>query len=204
MTAGEVETFLAIVERDRAARCNAILRDARERAAALVAEARREARRRVATAVDDDRARSRQRTEAARAELMTRERQLEREVAAKLLARGWERLHALLLERWQVPEDRARWVEGLVADARRLLPHEIWRIQHPSGFAELDRLERTAHEASGAAPALEADPGIEAGLRIHARGATLDGTLDGLLADRRRVEGRLLRELSRGGNGGRG
>ncbi len=201
MTGSEVETFLGIVERDRAARCELILRDARERAAALLAEARRDARHRVSTAVADDRARGRRRIEAARAELMTRERQLGQDVATKLLARGWEQLRAALLARWQQPQGRALWVEALLADAARLLPHGSWRIQYPPGLSELAPLGRTAAEASGAAPELEPDPDIAAGLRVHIAGATLDGTLEGVLADRRRVEGRLLRELSRARGG---
>lgn len=200
MTGSEVETFLAIVERDRAARCNAILRDARERSAALLGEARREARRRVSTAVQDDRARSRQRTEAARAELLTRERQLHQEVATKLLSRGWEQLRTILRVRWQQPDRRARWMAALVADAARLLPHGSWRVQHPElDSAELESLARITTEASDAAPSLELAPEIEVGLCVHAASATLDGTLRGLLADCRRVEGRLLMELAHGG-----
>lgn len=199
MTGSEVTTFLGIVERDRVARCDAILRDARDRAAELLREARREARRRVSTAVADDRARSRRRIEAARAELLTRERQLDREVAAKLLARGWDALRQALLAQWQEPEGRARWIAELVADARRLLPHGTWRIRHPPALAEIELVARVAGEASGAAPELEPDPDIAAGLCVHVAGATLDGTLEGLLADRGKVEGRLLMELAGGG-----
>ncbi len=200
MTGSEVETFLRIVERDRAARCDAILHDASDRAAELLREARREARRRVSTAVADDRVRSKKRVEAARAELMTRERELGRDVASKLLARGSDALHQALLARWREAESRARWISALVADAERLLPHGAWRIQHPSGFAEVELLTRVASETSGAAPVLEADADITAGLCIHIAGARLDGTVAGLLADRGKVEGRLLMELS--GRGG--
>ena len=192
----EVAAFLAIVERDRAARCDTILNEAQNRAAELTRSARRDAHGRVSTAVRDDRARSHQRVEAARAELATRERQLEREVKTTLLVRGWERLRVELADAWTLAERRARWIDALIADAGRLLPRGSWRIEHPRGLAELESLSRAAEQASGAVPALEpAD--IEAGLRIHVQGATLDGSLDGLLADRRSVEGRLLRELGR-------
>ena len=47
-------------------------------------------------------------------------------------------------------------------------------------------------EALGVEPQLRADPTIEAGLVIDSGGACLDGSLRGLLADRQRLEARLL------------
>lgn len=205
-TSSDLSAFLTIVERDRAARCQAILRDAETRAAELLRAARSDARRRVSTAVRDDRARGRQRIEAARAELSTRERRLQQEVAATLLSRAWDRLRTELALRWERAETRAHWVGNLTADAVRLLPAGTWTIQHPAGLdpGELEPLARAAAEVGGAPPSLEAHEEIEAGVRVQAAGATLDGTPEGVLADRPGVEGRLLMDLyaSNGSAGG--
>ena len=46
-----------------------------------------------------------------------------------------------------------------------------------------------------AAPRFEADPSIVAGLRVVSGGNVVDGTLEGLLADRIDLEAGLLRAL---------
>ena len=52
--------------------------------------------------------------------------------------------------------------------------------------------------ALGQEPGVEADGNIVAGLVIECGGAVLDASLDGLLRDRPRLEGRLLALLDEG------
>lgn len=205
---GRAQALLGRVEDSRRERRERSLEEGRQRANELVARARAEARARTIATARDERERQNRRLGAARAELLTRTRQLEQGLAAKLLGRGWERLRIELSERWRTPVGRARWGRALIARAAEVLTPGRWTLQHPTGVAktELEALASQIQEVAGEPPTLEAKPDIEAGLRILADGATLDGSVEGILSDKASVEGRLLVELGRGidrrGSGG--
>jgi hypothetical protein len=73
-----------------------------------------------------------------------------------------------------------------------------WRIEHaPAWTAEDGAVAATLLGAAGVADfELLADARIDAGLRVTAGRNVVDATLEGLLADRARIEGRLLHNLS--------
>jgi hypothetical protein len=193
----DVAQFLELIERDRSERCSKILADAETQAQQIVRAARREATGRFKLALREERERSRLRVEAARAELATTERQQDHELVRVTLARGWDRVRVELVQRWQAPDSRARWMRALFERALDILPAASWRIEHPAGFctSELDGFVPRIAERSGSRPDLLENRKIEAGLAIVSQGVRLDATLDGLLADRAAVEGRLLVEL---------
>ncbi len=191
-----VAGLLEVVERDREERCRRIRAEAVARVAELVRAERREARRRVTDAVRAERDRAEQRREAVLAELLTREREIEQSVGKALVARCWDRLRAVLVARWGEPISRARWTMTLVEQARKVLPVGTWLVEHPRALLPSEVAAQIG-PASGRAPSLSAKDEIRAGLRLSSEGVTLDGTLQGLLADRSSVEGRLLMELSR-------
>ena len=205
---GRVQALLGRVEDSRRERRERTLEEGRQRADELVARARGETRARTVSTARDERERQNRRLGAARAELLTRTRQLEQNLAAKLLGRGWERLRIELCERWRTPAGRARWGQALIARAAEVLTPGRWTLEHPAGVpeAELDALASRIGEVAGEPPVLEAKAELEAGLRIVADSATLDGSVEGLLSDKASVEGRLLVELGRGidhqGSGG--
>ena len=193
----QTQALLALVEADRARKCDAILDEARARAAALRAEAHADARRRMRAAFVEERARRDERVAAARANLQTRRRLALQRRAAALLAEGWRCLPAALTRRWRDPAARRQWVEGVVASARARLPPSGWRITHAPDWpaAERDELARELAVALGSAPELIVDANAGAGLRIAAGGNVMDGTLAGLLADRAEIGARLLQLL---------
>ncbi len=194
--------FLRLVAESCERRCEEISARAEAEARQIVKRARREALERVRSAVRTQRERRRLALEAANAELATEVRLVEQQVRRRWLDCAWPRLLGILDAEWKQFEQRQRWMREIVQGALEYLEtKEAWRVEHPAGLepAELEALTHSIAERTSAAPELVPARTIRAGLRIHAGGATVDGTLDGLLADRDSIEGRLLAELLSGG-----
>jgi hypothetical protein len=192
-----MQSLLDLVETDRKLRCDAILDDARARAAATVAAAHAEARARMRNAFDEERRRLDARVAAARARLTTHQRAREQRHAGDLLAAGWKRLTAALCERWRDPRYRQCWIAHVIAEARKALPRDAWRIVHAPGGSHSEREALAAALATtlGAPPQFVVAEAARAGLRVSAGGNVIDGTLEGLLADRAEIGARLLSAL---------
>jgi hypothetical protein len=196
----QTQALLALVEADRAKKCEAILAEARARAIALLDEAHADAARRMRAAFVEERARRDERVAAARANLQTRRRLALQRRAAALLALGWSRLPDELSRRWRAPDARRTWVANAVASAREILPRAGWRITHAPDWpdAERDAVARELTAALDAAPEFIVNPGVGSGLRIAAGGNVVDCTLHGLTADRADVGAQVLRLLDTG------
>ena len=196
---GQAQALLDLVEADRKEKCDAILADAQGRRAAILQQAHADARKRMREAFVEERLRRDARVAAARANLQTRRRLADQQRAAALLAAGWERLPGELLRRWRMPDSRRAWIAVVVAEARKSLPGRSWRVAHAPDWPVGEWTAGTAEFA--AAPAAEcvfdADARIRAGMKISAGGCIVDGTLDGLLADRAEIGSRLLQLLTR-------
>ena len=191
------QALLDLIEADRAARRDAVLRQAQEQADEARVQARAQARQLLRQAFAAERERAQARLEAARAEFATalrlhRQRRLE-----ALLAQGWQRLPQRLAERWQDAAARAAWVDAALLAARAALPPQGWRLTHPADWPQAERqacdtaLRSHLHDA----PAWVADPSLRAGLRIVAAGNVVDATPAGLLADRDEIGALLVGEL---------
>ncbi len=83
-------------------------------------------------------------------------------------------------------------------DAARALPAGPWTVRHAAGWptAEQQTVRDALGRELGVEPHLRTEPDIAAGLVIDSGGAVLDASLDGLLADRPRLEARLLAILA--------
>ena len=193
----QVQALLDLVEADRAAKCAALLGDARARAAALLRDAHAQARVRMRVAFAEERERRDARNGAARANLQTRQRVARQQLAAALLVAGWQRLPEALAARWRDSGSRGAWVARVVTSARAALSNGAWRIVHARDWpaAERDALVRDLATTQPVTPTFAADESIRAGLKIVADGNVVDGTLDGLLADRAEIGASLLQLL---------
>ncbi len=191
------QALLDVVDADRKRRCDAITDDARTRAAATIAAAHGEARVRMRSAFEEERRRFETRVAAGQARLLTHRRLHEQRRAESLLAAAWQELPAALCDRWRQPEFRQSWIETVIAEARKVLPRETWRIAYGPGWSDDERaaLASTLTTTSGGPPELIVDDAARAGLRVSAGGNVIDGTLAGLLADRAEIGARLLRTL---------
>lgn len=213
----QTRALLDLVESDRASRIDGLLGEARSRADALRQQAGAEARTRLRQAFAEQRALRHEHIAAALARRDTQRRLQAQQRTSALLQLAWQRLPGELTGLWQTPSARAAWVALMVAAAREHMSPPgrpkgeyrtaqpegtpasagVWSIAHPTDWpADEQRALARALQASGTAPPnFVPDARIRAGLRIAAGGNVIDGTLDGLLAERAEFEARLLRRL---------
>lgn len=192
--AGALATLLDVVARDSEARCARMLADARTQAEALGAEAANEGRQRLRAALRAARTEATARVAAAQARLEAGQRRAAQGRAGLALAAAGARLPEALGALWANPARRRRWLEQALARAAQSLPRDAWRIRHAPGLDEADRafLRQRLDELGVGDADVEADASIDAGLEVRAGAARLEATLEGLLADRAWVHGRLL------------
>lgn len=195
----QMQAMLTLLEDDRRRQCEALIADAEARAKAVVEEARRDARVRVRAVFAAERQRLDEQIKAAAARLRTEQRLNDQERLAHLLKLGWQLLPAALLERWQDPGRRRKWVEQAFDVAHRMLPHEMWSVRVAPGWPAAEREQALLVMANrlGYTPGCSEEPELQAGLLISAGCNRLDATLGGLLADRTAIEARLLDYLGR-------
>lgn len=191
------EALIELIAATRDARSAEIIDQARQQAQARIRNAFHDARQRVTRAIDEERVRARGLLAVNEARLETHNRQRYQDAVQHMLSRARHRLGAALLARWQDAQQRRQWLEHLLGQALARLPKAHWQVEHPSGWdsGEIDAWLERISEHTGARPALKSNARIAAGLRVQAGGACLDGTLDGLLADERAVQAKLLAQL---------
>ena len=189
--------LLALVDEYRDSKSREILDVARAEAHALIAQAFRLARSRVHEAIVDERKRYNAAVAGAEAHLQTRQRLAHQGREAAMLAEGWRLLPGALAESWRSPAGRRRWAETHLGRALATLPRTEWEIAHASGWAGDERQAAAGWLAAHGGPDLSfaADGTLTAGFRVRAGHNMLDATLEGLLADRKAIEGRLLHHL---------
>jgi hypothetical protein len=164
----------------------------------VVRQAWRDARTRLHQKVLATRAQVRQQLSAAEARHQTRLRLQRHEADRALLARAWQPLGDRLRQRWQHEASRRQWIDRLVELAAVALPGTHWRIEHPADWPapERARLQKRLTGELNRIAVFQADPGIAAGLRISAGSACMDGTVEGLLRARPRLEALILATLN--------
>ena len=187
-----MQALLDLIESDRARQCERILGDARAQAQALRAQASAAARQRMRQTFGEQRTRQRDRIAAAEARLATARRLHEQRRLAAWLRLASERLPGALQALWQQQATRASWARAVLGAARTRLPQGTWKIAHPADWSVDEREAAIRDAAPDAKCRFEPDARIAAGLKVSSGSVVLDGTLEGLLADRSDVEGRLL------------
>ncbi|OGI47777.1 MAG: hypothetical protein A2151_01135 [Candidatus Muproteobacteria bacterium RBG_16_65_34] len=197
MTEAALTEMLALVERHGQERCREITTRARQEAQTILRAAHRAVRERTHRQLQELRHHRDRETARAQAELATARRGHQQRCDYVLIDSGGALLRAALLARWRDADARRRWANGLLNQARALLPRGPWRIAHPADWPAAERavLAGLLTRELGAAPEFSEDRDVTAGLRLCTGGACLDGTIEALLADRRAVEALLLAEI---------
>lgn len=195
----QAEILLEELRQDERGRCRELIEAARVEAAALVRQARHGATGRMHGAVQQERSRISRSLQKAGAQLQTHARRRHQARAMQLIKESWSPLRDSLRRRWSAPASRRLWCDALITEALGRLGPGAWQVEHPAGWdpAELGEALGDVSGRTGGRPAFVARDEIQAGLRICAGSACLDGTIEGLLADRADVEGRLLAEFDR-------
>jgi hypothetical protein len=171
-----------------------LIRAADEEAAGIAEAAKRSSRERLRTAVRAMRIERRSRLDKAHARLQAAKRSRQQALQAAMLDEAMTALSGALEKRWHDAKDRQVWCLSLVDEAKDRLEAGQWTIEHPAGWdasADAD-LADALKSACGALPAFKPDLDIGAGIRIRAGDSCLDGSIDGLLARRARIEAALL------------
>lgn len=199
-TEERARALLALVDEYRDSKSGEILDAARGDAQALVAQAFRQARSRVHEALVEERKRYEAAVAGAEARLHTRRRLAHQGRETAMLAEGWRLLPDALRARWRTAAGRRRWAETHLGRGLATLPRTDWEIAHAPGWTEDERQAAAGWLAAHGGPdlAFAEDASLAAGFRVRAGHNTLDATLQGLLADRRAIEGRLLHHLEQG------
>jgi hypothetical protein len=195
----QMQALLTLLEDDRQRQCEALIADAQARAGSVLRQAQVDARTRMRAAFAAERQRLDEQLKAAAARLQTEHRLSEQERRAQLLSLAWDMLPEALLQRWQDPDRRTKWVAQAIDSAQRLLPHDSWSLRVAPGWPAHEREQALQSVAGrlGAMPDCSEAADLQAGLLITAGGNRLDATLGGLLADRGAIEARLLDHLER-------
>ncbi|MBF0162004.1 MAG: hypothetical protein HQL88_06925 [Magnetococcales bacterium] len=170
--------------------CQQIVQEAQQQAAELVAAATEAARQREKTAQHAEEERWAAATANLQARQATERRQHRLRQRQALLEEGWALLLEAVAQRWADPAQRALWVASLVAEASSLFPQGEWCVQHPPQWAVTEWTTRHPDDQ------WQADARLTAGLRIGCQGAWLDGTLQGMMANRQTLTALLLAQLT--------
>ena len=189
------DALLELIESDRRAQCERILGEARAAAAARLAQAHAAERKRMHAALQVQRELRRERIAAAQARLATRRRLHAQQRSAALLKLAWTQLPDALRALWRQPDARRAWAASVLQAARSRLPPDGWRVLHAPDWPAGEQQIALQPLRTQALPGFEADPAIDAGLKVRCGGNVIDGTLAGLLADRAEIEARLLHRL---------
>ena len=190
------QALIDLVESDAREQSTSIAAQAEAQARALVREARSAAHARAGAALAEERRRLHAQLGAAEARLANARRQHAQRRHQLMLDAAWQRLPALLVQRWQAPQTRARWIARMLEAARVSFPPGAWAVVHGADFTEADRtLACGLAVQAGATIEFVADAAMTAGLKLRAGGNLIDGSAAGLLADRAMVGSRLLDAL---------
>lgn len=199
----QVQRLLDIVQAYQQEQCDALLSQAQEESQGVIRQAYQLARRNIHADLQLTRQHIRDTMAAARAKQHTLLMQQNHSAASSFLEQCWQALQPSLCARWQRPDCRLQWVAEILATATAVLPAGHWLIEHPADFGgqEQKQLLEQAQALAGVTAELGSTPDLTAGIRISADGASVDGSLHGLLSDRTALEALLLASATGSGLG---
>ncbi len=189
------EGLIREIEEEAAKERNAILRDAKSEAAAIVRHAFGEARRRMHNELLALRRVSERKLARATAQIETERRQREAARAAEILRNGCPDLINAVIERWADPAARRLWIAAMTEAASKRLPQGQWVVENPREWTAEDEAHLRSALQGKACLTFRASDQFEEGFRIVAGGATLDCTPERLLADKSVNQAMLLAEM---------
>lgn len=190
----QIDALLALTDAWAKERCVKIFDETDIKVKEIVRSAHRDARERLRRHVEQDRQSAKQRMSSFEATLKTRQRKEQQVRDQQFLRESWHQLIAELIDRWNSPLSREHWTGSIWSHAKKHLPMSVWLVEYPSDWSaeERESLGEQIEDFTGSRPEWCADIGITVGFRIVSAGACVDGTLQGLLANRRRLEAETL------------
>lgn len=197
----QVLRLLDIVQGYQHQQCDSLLKQAEKESQAIIRQAYQRARRNIHEDIQLTRQHIRDTMAAARARQHTLVMQQRHTAALSFLEQCWVALERSLQDRWQQPQCRREWVAKILSTAVTVMPAGDWQVAHPENWStqEQGELAGQARAMPGVKLQFNTEPGLVAGIRIIADGASVDGSLAGLLADRTAIEALILATAARVG-----
>jgi len=182
--------LLDVVSRYEKEQCQSILEQANEQAKKIAKEAYQNARQRTTRSFEQMRSQSFQDLKIAEASLQTEARLARHKLDEAFLEKAWEQLRESLCNRWKEPGFKQNWIAELIRQGSSALIARDWTVDYSSSFSDDDvRWLKTSFDAVDLdSISFNPQPDIDAGIRICADGACIDGTIEGVLTQRDRIE----------------
>jgi F0F1-type ATP synthase membrane subunit b/b' len=195
----QLQHLLEVVEKHRSEECSKLIDQARAQARNTIKKSFADARQRVHEDIANTREYTRKQLASAEAHYQTQLRLARQELDQKLLATAWISIYEALIRRWQDPETRLDWISDCIQQAKNTLIEQDWVIECPLDWSDDECVGIRKHiiEEKGDQVVFQTKPSIYAGLRITAGNACIDGTVEGLLRQRTRIEELLLAAINR-------
>jgi vacuolar-type H+-ATPase subunit E/Vma4 len=194
IVSSQVDRLLDVVRDYQDKQCQKIRSQAQQEAQHIIRQAYGDASLRLHQYILESRDRMQREIVTAKAKSYTIRRQLQHKADRLYLNQTLDMLEDKLITRWQNKEQRQRWGQKILLVALQVIPSQDWLVEHPDCWSEEERqnLIDQARQKSKITVNFAVSPDIIAGIRIRADGATVDGSLPGLLAHRSRIESEFL------------
>jgi hypothetical protein len=186
--------LIALVEKNRDAKREEIIKEARVEAHRLIKTGFAEARIRVTEAIGKERRRQAVVENTVLARKKTEERQQKLQESEALLKQSRDILKNVLIQRWEDDTARKAWLNFITEQAMRFLPQGEWQVVSPGELSQVDMAHiKSRIKQNPTSPILfTQDASIEAGIKIGCNNAWVDGSLAMLLADSNSIDAQLL------------
>ena len=190
----QVQRLLEIVNDYQKEQCDVLLEEAHKQSRKIIRQAYRNARLRLHRDIQESRQNMQQELSATRAKQHTFMMQQKHRQDQEFLDQAWKMLKEELLERWRNPQQRQLWVQNIIVAALKMLPGQSWQVAHPSDWSSVEQndFRKSVESISDREISFNRDDNIVAGIRVSADAALVDGTVQGLMADRIRIESEML------------
>ena len=193
------------IQKDAREEAEKILTAAKKLAEVTKQEARSKARKKVHGVVENLRAQQEREMTHEKARHETKRRQWHQSNEKSALAEGLTHLETALNDLWGENSSREQWCHNVLILAKERLPVESWRLELPIGYPEDERAKLTSEVGFyiGVIPEIIEDKSLNAGLRLFAGNACVDGSIEAVLADEQNNSAKFLSILLAITEGGR-
>lgn len=197
VTTGQSEALLREIELQANEESRTLLQAADREAQAIVAQSYRGAGRRMKEAIAELRREGAHRLARAKAQAETEARQRAQRRIAEAIKRTWPWLVEALVARWSDSNARRAWITTAGQHARNNICGDAWIVEHPVDWnTDEGQYLRDVLGTENEAVKYTSISDLDAGIRIRSGQATLDASIQGLLADRPMIEALLLAEIA--------
>ncbi|MCP3848792.1 MAG: hypothetical protein GY694_00935 [Gammaproteobacteria bacterium] len=173
--------------------CQELLSSANNKAEMISHKAFHKSRKNVQAIIVTERQRAKECIQAAQAELKTQKRKHARQADALVLELGRKRIKQQLLNNWNAVNSRQIWISNALQTALKCLSQGDWYIHYPNDWSTEDSQQVSDFtKLHSVNPFFQPNTEITCGIKIEASSTLLDMTDQGLLADKHRLDSRLL------------